>query len=464
MRLSSFAAVSVFTVGSALAPAVQANPGDPLTPAITIATVPGQPGLAFATLAGNPAGNFVVGWPSVPGFNGAWQPGAIYSAQAFDGAGQALSSPFPIIGDLGSAPVLAADSVGGFTVAWNSNGTSNEEGVVARRFELTGPPLTSEMEVSKLDNEESYLIGLTKVFQTGCGNSDVGTSPKGQFVVTWVCALDAEYSAFPIEAYSSQIAEQRGFLPDGLALLPEIAPSSDFLAALDPVLLKEGPSQLPLTAVAPNGSFMTAWSEVIDGISTIYVRRFDLLGLPLGLPATIVQGAAGLLIDADGYSTRGGLAGIALGTPGNGGQVGNYVLAWYTSVEPCLGTTFNVQGFDSSNQALGPAVSLATGLLNPECIGEGRQIATDAQGNFVIVSFDGQSLTAQFFLANGTPRTGVITLPITVTSDSNNAISFAFQVASDAAGNITVAWERYLLTSPQTAETVIDVQRFVGVQ
>jgi len=459
MRLSSFAAVGVFTVGGALAPAVQANPGNPLTPAIRVATVPGQPYLAYASLASNPAGEFVVGWPSTSGFPGgvlqSYSPGTSYSAQAFDSVGHALSAPFPTIYDLALSPVLAADSVGGFTAAWDGY-WSLSISAFARRFTLTGRPLTPETPVDSLVVDTA----LAPITPAGCNTSDVGTSPKGQFVVTMGC-----YFYFPptsLSKFTAQIAVQRSFLPDGITVLPGLAPSSEFLAGLYPVSGKNGPVQWPLTAVAPNGSFVTAWSnlDLYNGASTIYVRRFNSLGLPLGPEAAVVPSAAPVYTNS--LSSDGGLAGIASGAPGDGGKVGNYVLAWYAEIPGVYWqdqASYTVQGFDSSNRPLGPAVSLPTSFT----YNNNREMAADAEGNFVIVSDDNQKLTAQFFLANGTARTGVITLPVDVSSDFNNSTSFAYQVSCDAAGNITVSWERYQLTSPQTAETVIYVQRFAGM-
>jgi hypothetical protein len=161
MRFRDFAASSFIASGLMLAPAVYAaNPGDPLTPAIT---VPGA-----YTLAGNPAGEFMVSWQS--GKN-------TFSAQAFASSGNALSAPFPVVED-GGAPMLAMDSAGGFTAAWKGSTLRNQ--VSAQRFALTGGALTPQTVVSNLDNDLFLING-------GCNLDDVGTSARGEFVVAWDC-------------------------------------------------------------------------------------------------------------------------------------------------------------------------------------------------------------------------------------------------------------------------------------
>jgi hypothetical protein len=422
MRFRDFAASCIITGGLMLAPAVcAANPGDPLTPAITV-----ESGSPYAALASNPAGEFVLAWSS----------GTYTSAQAFDSAGHTLSAPFPIEAP-GSVPAVAVDSVGGFTAAWD---TSNSAGqIVAQRFTLTGAALTSKTVVSNLDSV------LSEIDHQSCYLNAVGTSTLGQFVVAWNCyAIGSFVTEYPAPVYAD-IALHRSFSRNGLAVLPETAPSSDFLAALKPLLLQEdGPMQpIAPVAVAPNGSFAMVW----DDTNGIYGRRFDLLGLPLGPEALLVPGGASAEI---------GVAGIALGQPDGSGQIGNYVLAWFNVRD----FTLNVQSFGSNNQPVGQPVSVPSSYQY-----ENGQIATDAAGNFVLVGSNAQNLTAQFFLANGTARTGVISLPISVAADPDGHGGFnEFQLASDAAGNITIAWARYRDTNPDIYTGTVYVQRFAGAQ
>jgi hypothetical protein len=184
----------------------------------------------------------------------------------------------------------------------------------------------------------------------------------------------------------------------------------------------------------------------------IYARSFDAQGLPLGSQALVVPPSTNKFTYFD-------LTAVALGLPGASGQIGNYVLTWFNS----YASTFNVQSFGSNNQPAGQVVSLPAvptyGQPPPES-------ATDAAGNFVIVASNGENLTAQFFLANGTARTGVIPLPVSTAADPNGGFANAdVQLVSDAAGNFTIAWYRYQVnpTPPYYYTYTPFVQRFAGL-
>jgi hypothetical protein len=405
MRLRNFATGSFIAGGLMLAYGLAAaNPGDPLSPLLGVAQDP-----TYFALATNSEVDFVLAWGNNQAAN---------QAQVFESGGNSLSAPFLTFdAQVPEFPIaaVAMDDVGGFVLAWTTNAELATP-LLARRFALGGAPLTSEIQVSALDKGKSCLV------------TDVGSSSRGEFAVDWMCNnINAGVA----------LASSRTFEPNGLALLPEetldLDPVENVILYLShqPLYSYNEAAQL---AVAPSGSYMTAW----NGPGGIHARSFDNLGLPAGLDVLLVPGGV--------------LDGIAVEPPGSLGVPGS-VITWMAGPEP----TWQIQAFDGGNQAVGQRVSISRVAtdFSSDAVAE-----TDANGNYVIVVVDGQYLVARFYTKDGAERGGPVTLPIDIAPSSG---LLGYEVKSDASGNFAVASERASMDSQRAVTNILYVQRFAGM-
>ncbi|KAB2966652.1 MAG: hypothetical protein F9K18_05285 [Thermoanaerobaculia bacterium] len=129
-------------------------------------------------VAADSQGNFVVAWSSVGSF-GNDTSGLSIQAQRFAADGTPLGAQFQVnsytTGDQ-RYPAVAADSRGGFVVAWQSFGSSGSDNdslsVQGRRFDSLGNPLGGQFQVN------SYTTSSQK-------RAAVATDALGDFVVVW---------------------------------------------------------------------------------------------------------------------------------------------------------------------------------------------------------------------------------------------------------------------------------------
>ena len=104
---------------------------------VNSATIDGQ---EFPAITGLADGGFVVTWNS--------KFGAVISGQRFDFEGNPLGSEFAVSqgsGDLRSQPSITALADGGFVVVWDAS--SDGDGIHARRFDSDGNPMGGEIKV-----------------------------------------------------------------------------------------------------------------------------------------------------------------------------------------------------------------------------------------------------------------------------------------------------------------------------
>lgn len=160
-------------------------------------------------------------------------------------------------------PAVAAAADGSFVVVWQVGGGTLDFTepvfILARLFDATGRPRSGEIQVGRRT-------------AANLGRSAVAMAPDGRFVVVWGSGPE-----------SSSIAFGRRFAADGSALGPRFR--------LDRSTER---SQLsPDVAMAPDGSFVAAWTQWVEGdepwSSDIFFRRFGPNGRPLGPAAVAIS-------------------------------------------------------------------------------------------------------------------------------------------------------------------------------
>ena len=178
----------------------------------------------------------------------------------------------------------------------------------------------------------------------------------------------------------------------------------------------------PSVALGASGDFVVVWqSENQDGSSYgAFGQRFSASGAPLGPE-----------FRANTFTTGNqGHAGPALAVDPSG----NYVVTWSSYGQDGDGFGVYGQRYSSAGVPVGPEFRVNTATASHQAL---SSVATDGSGNFVVVwmtSFP-ENVWGQRFAASGIPLGG----QFQVNSGPNG---FGPVVASDAAGDFVVAWEK----------------------
>ncbi|WP_418316906.1 putative Ig domain-containing protein [Piscinibacter sakaiensis] len=189
----------------------------------------------LATVASH-AGGFVVAWQSA-GQDGSGN--GIY-AQRYDSAGVRLGGEFRVnlttVGDQ-KTPSIATNTAGEFVVAWESaNQDSSGLGVIARRFDAAGNPLTGEVLVNSTTANDQF-------------DPSIVLADDGRFAVAWT-------STAQDHADGKQGVYLRSFAADGSPISLEILVNS--------VTVDE--QAAPSLGIAADGRMVAVWhSRLQDG-------------------------------------------------------------------------------------------------------------------------------------------------------------------------------------------------------
>lgn len=172
------------------------------------------------------------------------------------------------------------------------------------------------------------------------------------------------------------------------------------------------------------GNFIVVWEQLsplnLDS-ADIRAQRFAPSGSPLGVPFTVASSPL--------HEFRPSVA---------GGLNGSFVVTWSRAEADDDRTVVVARRFDGQDQPLGAEFPVSQGSVPHEDSGD---IATDAQGNFVITwagaSLDEpDSVLARTFAASGAPTSEAFFV------DSQAAPIGDPAIASDAVGNFSVVWSR----------------------
>jgi Calx-beta domain len=282
---------------------------------------------AFASIASDAAGNFVVVWRQVlPGVDGF----GIY-ARRYDALGRPLSGPIQVnvrpVMSFPTEPEVTMDADGDFVVVW---GASTGQGpfeasleVRGRRVDRTGVPQGGEFVVAS---------GLA---------ADVASDAAGGFVVVWSQLVEAREYVFG-----------RLFSPAGAPL------GQAFQVGLE---LSDSPV-VPRVSREPQGRFVVVWQEDEPGdslaVGSVKVRRYSSSGSALGEPLQV--GTADSLERPD----------VALR------EDGAHLVVWGIGVD---GQLFDEDGEPLTGVLrLGRPFPKSAGFVSP-------RVATDGAGRFLVV-------------------------------------------------------------------------------
>jgi hypothetical protein len=337
-----------------------------------------------------PGGDFVVVWTSSPGVVG----------RRFDRDGVALGGEFTINTSVpqASLPAVACDAAGAFVAVWEKQDGSNL-GLVGRRFDANGSPVAGEFQVN------TYTTGYQY-------RHSVSMSAGGEFVVAW--------KSEPPTSGSYRGIMHRRWDASGVAQGPE--------QKLSDQLVLDAPG----VSSDATGNFVVVWQDFdVDGYAVVG-RRFAVDGTPLGAR-----------FDA---SARGEYT----GTPHvSSAPDGSFVIAWKKD-NPPDGTSDATYAsrFDANGLPLGGEFQVDDaspfGTYQSETL-----VAADAYGDFVVVWTEyGQDDDPDYSIwgrafAGGTPRGG----QFMVNTYTTGFQGYPASVASDAQGNFVVVWH-----SPQDGD------------
>jgi hypothetical protein len=214
------------------------------------ATVAGNQDQAAAAMAAN--GSFVITWKS----DQSGTKNDIY-ARRYDATGVAQGSEFLVnvnVTNTQDLPAVAMDAAGNFVIAWKTNdsGSGIGKGVIARRFDATGTPLSGEFTVNTTDTGDQDKPALAMA-----GN--------GTFVITWVSNnQDGSGRGVYAQRYASS----------GAALGSEFRVNTT----------TSNDQDWPSVGMDATGAFTIAWaSSNQDGSGKgIFAQRYDSSGTAVG--------------------------------------------------------------------------------------------------------------------------------------------------------------------------------------
>jgi len=286
---------------------------------------------AAPSVAGDPAGNFVVIWQFAP-----LEPGGVLG-QRYASSGVPLGGNF-LVGNsaYNFNPAVASDSSGNFVVVWEDlfpNPTAGN--VFGQRFANSGPPLGSVFRVN------TYTTGHQAV-------ASVAVDPSGNFVVVWNSGAQ-DGSGYGV--YGQRFA--RSGAPVGTEFRVNTYTPND--------------QSSPSAAADSSGNFVVVWQSALqDGSGHgVFGQRYAGSGAPLGPEFRVntftTSDQRRPSVAADG--------------------AGNFVVLWQSLSQDGAGLGVFGQRYASSGIPLGPEflVNTYTSLAQAA-----PSVASDSFGNFVV--------------------------------------------------------------------------------
>jgi hypothetical protein len=367
--------------------------------------------------------------------------------------------------DYQAEPLVASSAGGAFVVAWMST-DGNASGVFARRYDAHGTPLGTEFQVNTFTVGTQTIRGLT-------------SDALGGFIVVWQ-SQDADGAGVFARRYDHS----------GVPLGAEFQVNTH----------TTGTQGYARVASAAGGSFVVVWASYSqDGdLSGVFAQRYDASGAPLGTefrvnthttsfqaaPAVASDAGGGYVVTWDSYAQDGSdfgvyaqrydPAGVARGaefqvntfTTGTqwhssvaADSAGNFVVVWTSYFQDGSYSGVFAQRYDASGTPRGAEFQVNTYTTLYQLA---PSVVSDAVGDFVVSWFDyyGQDgsyngVFAQRYDASGTPRGGEFQVN-TYTTDNQDRAS----VASDAVGNLMVAWRSALQDG---SDWGVFAQRYGGI-
>jgi hypothetical protein len=290
---------------------------------------------------------------------------------------------------------VALDAAGNFVVVWQSAGQDGgSDGIFARRFNATGSPLATELQVN------TYTSGNQRA-------PVVSREGDGDFVVAWSSVNDG--AAFGVFA--------RRFNSAGVAQGPEFQVNT----------YTPGRQYGPAIAHTPGGGFVIAWRDAaLDGGGYgVFLRRFDASGGALGVELQVNS------------STESGQYNVAVGAADDGA----FVVAWGSYPQDGSGFGIFARRFDAAGQAVAGEFQVNLWTVDHQ---DYPSVALDADGDFVIVWQSlfqdgyGHGVFGRRFDSAGNAQGGELQIAATGTASEYDAA-----VAAEDDGDFVVTWESH---------------------
>lgn len=322
---------------------------------------------------------------------------------------------------------VSADGQGTFIVAWESTGSfgddSSERSIQARRFLVTGLPVSAEFQVNSYTTDSQYRPAIA---------ADV----DGNFVAAWI-----SQGSYGTDNSESSIQLQR-FDPTDTPVNGEIQVNT-YTANLQ---------WLPAVAFDRQGELVVAWQSMGSSGSdrdwSIQGQRFDEHG-----------SATGVEFQVNSY-TSGHQDWAAVSSDGDG----NFVVVWESLGSPGTDTSgWSVQGqrFDFDGALDGDQFQVNSYTYAHQQLPD---VAVDSQGNFVVVwessvspgtDVDSGSIQGQRFDSSGTAVGDQFQV-----NDFTPGGQVRPAVAVDGLGRFLVAWESFGSPGSDASGRSIQAQLF----
>ncbi|MEK6258841.1 MAG: M10 family metallopeptidase C-terminal domain-containing protein [Planctomycetota bacterium] len=366
---------------------------------------------ANATVAMNASGAFVVTWTST-GQDGSVN--GVY-AQMYTSAGVAQGIEFRVntttTGNQFNSTV-AIDTAGDFVVTWTSAGQDGSgNGIYAQRFNSTGTAQGIEFRVNTATANDQ-------------GNSTVAMDSNGNFVVTWVSALqDGGGNGIYAKRYDSA----------GVVLGIEFRVNT--VTAND--------QNAPNLAMDPNGNFVVVWQSNLQdgGGNGIYAKRYDAAGVVQGSEFKVNTTTANDQVNST----------IAMDSSGN------FVVVWQSNLQDGSGNGIYAQRYNSAGVVQGSEFRVNTTTANEQNY---ASVAMNSTGDYAVAwtsssnqDGSGNGVYSQRFAANVTLSGTTLTV---LGSGAANTIS----VTSGA--NLTITIDGVATNFTPASVTAIEIFGFGG--
>ncbi|WP_157622735.1 hypothetical protein [Solimonas soli] len=335
-------------------------------------------------VARSAGGSFVVAWDSTEAGGVA---GDVY-ARRYAASGTALGGEFRVnttTRDRQYAPRIAADSDGGFVVAWLSNAQDRIGlSIYARRYDASGTPLGDEFRVDGTGRATSAQF-------------DVAMAPNGAFVVVW-----ADHDSIVGASLQTRYVNAQRYSRDGIA---QGAPITVYSTPLFQV-------RVPTVAADGAGNFVVAW---FIGANSIWARRYDAAGAARGLSFRV--SGAGDDVDRPRIAASAG---------------GAFAIAWETGDEAFTDTGVYLRAYSAAGRATMAPTRVDGRLLRFPQIA----FTNDTQ---LVVAAHGDAIYAQCWSVTGSAPGGAFR----VDASSTLHTPLLASVASDGSGRLLFAWQNF---------------------
>lgn len=353
----------------------------------THALLAGSPAINAGTTAGSPSvdqrGEFRDGARDIGAyeFQSQFTSGSEFVVNTTTGSIQETSNE-----DRGSTQAVAVTSTGEYVVVWSSDQTTGSDsdgfGVLMQRFDASGIPIGSELQVNDLvTGGDQY-------------HASVAVDNSGRGVVVWT------------NSNSGTGVKARLFNSDGSFNGSEFSVNTT----------GSGDQKNAAVAMDATGNFVVVWegNGPSDG-SGIHAQRFDANGSTVGAEFTVNDSTSSTQSDPSVAMNSSGQFAVVW-DDGNGVHVRSYEADGTGG----SGSQVNVDDGSSAGQAA---------------------VAIDSSGRFIVTwretsGIFGKGVYRRAFNFDGTPQTGGDVVNTVFSSDQTDP-----SITIDAAGNYIIAWE-----------------------